>query len=152
MAEIKDTFLHPVVPLDFQNNYRVGAYVQRYLDGFREKKILGAKCRQCGKVVVPPRKYCGACNKVLEEFVELSQEGILENFTVGHVTVEKGGRLSQAEAPYVLGMIRLEGAGSTLLAKVNVAPEEVRTGMKVKAIWKDQVEGDYSDLDRFDPV
>ncbi len=151
MEEIKDTFLHPVVPLDFQNHYRVGTYLQRYLDGYGEKKILGAKCKRCGKVVVPPRKYCGGCNAVMEEFVELSQEGTLENFTVGHVTLEKG-RLSGAESPYVLGMIRLEGASSTLLARVRVAPSEARTGMKVKAVWKDQPEGDYSDLEAFEPA
>ena len=151
MEEIKDTFLHPKVPLDFQNNYRVGAYLQRYLDGFKEKKILGAKCSQCGRVVVPPRKYCGACNLVMEEFVELPQEGVLENFTVGHVTLEKG-QLNKAESPYVLGMVRLDGAGNAMLARLNVAPAEARTGMKVKAVWKDQVEGEYSDLDCFEPA
>ncbi|NPV60880.1 MAG: Zn-ribbon domain-containing OB-fold protein [Actinobacteria bacterium] len=151
MEEIKDTFLHPAVPLDFQNNYRVGAYMQRYLDGFKEKKILGAKCSQCGRVVVPPRKYCGDCNLVMEEFVELPQEGTLENFTVGHVVLEKG-QLNRAEAPYVIGMVKLDGASNALLARLQVAPADARTGMKVKAVWQDQVEGEYSDLDCFEPA
>ena len=152
MEDVKDTFIHPAVPLDFQNDYRVGAYIGRYLDGFKEKKILGAKCSQCGKVVVPPRKYCGECNKIMEAFVELPQEGTLENFTVGHVTMEKG-QINKVDDPYLLGLIRLEGAGNTLLARVEgVAPADVQTGMKLKAVWKDQVEGEYLDLDHFEPV
>ena len=103
-------------------------------------------------VAVPPRKFCGICNKVMEDTVEVGQEGTLENFTVGHVTIEKG-KLSPADAPYVLGLVKLEGATSALLAKVEgIAPDKVRTGMKVKAVWKDPVEGDYGDLDHFEPV
>ncbi len=152
MGAPEETYLTPVVPMDFTYNYRVGPYITRYLDGFKEKKILGSKCPGCSLVAVPPRKFCGVCNKVMEEMVEVSQEGTLENFTVGHVTIEKG-KLSPADAPYVLGLVKLDGATSALLAKVEgVSPAEVKTGMKVKAVWKDPVEGDYGDLDHFEPV
>jgi uncharacterized protein len=152
MEEIKDTFYHTLAPLDFGYNYRVGSYLQRYIDALKEKRIVGAKCPQCGKVAVPPRKYCGVCNKVRDEFVEVSQEGTLENFTVGHVTIDKG-QVNKAESPYVLGMIKLDGADNLLLAKVEGAPPgEVKSGMRLKAVWKDQTEGNYSDLDHFEPV
>ncbi|RJP31499.1 MAG: Zn-ribbon domain-containing OB-fold protein [Actinobacteria bacterium] len=152
MEDIKETFYHTVAPLDFGYNYRVGTYLQRYIDALKDKKILGAKCPQCGKVVVPPRKYCGACNKVREEYVELSQEGTLENYTVGHITLEKG-QVNQAESPYIVGMIKLGGADNLLVGKVaGVSPQEVKTGMRLKAVWKDQTEGEYSDLDHFEPV
>jgi len=146
------TFLTPVVPMDFTYNYRVGGYIERYLDAFKDKKILGVKCPSCGKVFVPPRMFCGACNKKLDDFVELSQEGTLENFTVGHVTIEKG-QVKAAESPYILGMIKLEGADSLLLARVEgVSTGEVEKGMRVKAAWKDKVEGGYLDLDHFEPA
>ncbi len=152
MGASEETYFTPVVPMDFTYNYRVGHYLQRYLDGLKEKKIMGAKCPQCGKVVVPPRKYCGSCNKIREEFVELSQEGTLENFTVGHVTLEKG-RLDKAESPYIIGMIKLDGADNLLLCKVEGLPAgEAKAGMRLKAAWKDQAGGDYSDLDHFEPV
>ncbi|MDD3718822.1 MAG: Zn-ribbon domain-containing OB-fold protein [Actinomycetota bacterium] len=152
MGAPEETYFTPVVPMDFTYNYRVGPYITRYLDGFKDKKILGSRCPGCGLVAVPPRKYCGVCNKVMEEMVEVGQEGTLENFTVGHVTIEKG-RLAPAEAPYVLGLVKLEEATSALLARVGgIAPSEVRTGMKVKAVWKDEAAGDYDDLDHFEPV
>ncbi len=153
MSVQEETFLTPVVPLDFTYNYYIGQYLTRYFKGFKEKKILGSRCPGCSKVAVPPRKYCGVCNKVMEEMVELPQEGTLENFTVGHVTMEKGGRLSPAEKPYVLGLIKLDDKASLLLHKVEgVDPSQVKAGMKVKAVWKDQVEGDYWDLDHFEPA
>ena len=152
MGDIKETFFNTVAPLDFGYNYRVGSYLQRYIDALQEKKILGAKCPQCGTVVVPPRKYCGSCNKVREEFVELSQEGTLENYTIGHVTLDKG-QLSQAESPYVVGMIKLDGSENTLVAKVEgISPGDVKDGLRLRAVWKDKTEGDYSDLDHFEPV
>lgn len=152
MGAPEESYYISKVPMDFVYNYRVGPYIERYLGGFKEKKILGSKCPGCALVAVPPRKYCGVCNKVMEEIVEVGQEGTLENFTVGHVTLEKG-KIGPADPPYTLGLVKLEGATSALLAKVEgIAPAEVRTGMKVKAVWKDPVEGDYGDLDHFEPV
>ncbi len=152
MGDIKETFFDTKAPLDFTYNYRVGTYLQQYLDNLKEKKIVGAKCPGCGSVVVPPHKYCGTCNKVREEFVELSQEGTLENYTVGHVTIDRG-EVKKAESPYILGMIKLDGAESNLLAKVEgVSPEGVEAGMRLRAVWKEKPEGEYSDLDHFEPV
>ena len=152
MEDIKETFFNTKAPLDFGYNYRVGTYLQHYLDNLKEKKIVGAKCPGCGSVVVPPHKYCGSCNKVREEFVELSQEGTLENYTVGHVTIDKGA-VEKAESPYILGMIKLDGAGNTLLAKVEgVSPGDVENGMRLRAVWSDQPQGDYTDLDHFEPA
>jgi hypothetical protein len=152
MADLKETFFHPVVPMDFQYNYRVGPYIQRYLDGFKEKKITGVKCPSCGKVYVPPRMFCSPCNRKLDEFVEVSQEGTVENFCVGHVTLEKG-QLKEAEDPYVLAMVKLEGTDDLLLARLGgLSPSEVKKGLKVRAVWKDEVEGDYFDLSHFEAV
>lgn len=152
MGAPEETYLTPVVPMDFTYNYRIGPHITRYLDGFKEKKILGSKCPECSLVAVPPRKYCGVCNKVMTEEVEVGQEGTLENFTVGHVVLEKGA-LKPADVPYVLGMIKLEGGTSLLLARVEgVSPADVKMGMKVKAVWKDPVAGDYDDLDHFEPA
>lgn len=152
MGDIKETFYNTVAPLDFAYNYRVGSCLQRYIDALKERKILGAKCPQCAGVVVPPRKYCGECNRVRDEFVELSQEGTLENHTVGHVKLERGA-LSRSESGYVIGMIRLDGADNLLVARVEgVALGEVRAGMRVRAVWSEETTGDYSDLDHFEPV
>ncbi|MDY6796001.1 MAG: Zn-ribbon domain-containing OB-fold protein [Actinomycetota bacterium] len=152
MEVSEEVFFTPTVPLDFTYNYRVGSHIGRYLEGFKEKKIMGVKCPKCGKVFVPPRMFCGPCNQKLEDFVELSQEGELRNYTVGHVNLVKG-RLEDSDTPYVLGMIQLDGADSLFLTRVEGVPsDEVERGTRMKAVWKDQVEGDCADLDHFEPV
>lgn len=153
MEAVKHEFFHPKVPLDFQYNNRVGIGIERFLRGFGEKKIMGSKCPSCGKVAVPPRTVCGACNAAVSEFVEVSQEGSLVNFTVAHVQMVKGQRLEKAESPYVLGLVKLDGADSLLLARISgMDPSDLKVGMRVKAVWKEEVQGDYTDLDHFQPA
>ena len=147
-----ENFFTPVVPLDFVYNYRVGPYIERYLRGFKDKKILGSKCPGCGKVVVPARMYCGPCNRRMEELVEVSQEGSLENYTIGHVILEKGA-IKPAKGPYMLGLINLDGTDSLLLGRVEgVSVAALSPVLRVKAVWKEELDGDFKDLDHFEPV
>lgn len=140
-----------VVPISFMYKNRVGKYLQNYLNGLKEKKILGSKCSGCGRVVVPPRSACGRCYGVMDELVELPQEGKLVNWTVAYVKVE-GGDFKKVD-PYIIGMIQFDGCDSLLSARVlDVEPEKVKVGMKVKALWKDETGGDYSDLVGFIPL
>ena len=141
-----------IVPMTFIYNYRVGEYLDRYLDGLKEKKIWGVKCPSCERVVVPPRMMCGKCNVKMKRWVRVKPTGVLRNFTIAYVDVEMG-EVRDRETPCVIGQIKLEGADSLLTAKVEgVAPENVRTGLKVKAVWKAEPEGNLQDLDHFEPV
>ncbi len=140
-----------MVPITFLYRNRVGQALETYIDGLKDKKILGIKCPACDKVYVPPRTVCGCCHKKLDTYVEVEQQGTLENFTVAHVTIE-GGEIKDAE-PYVIGMIKLKGADSLLSAVVKgVAVDKVKTGIRVKAVWKEETQGSYSDLAYFEPA
>jgi uncharacterized OB-fold protein len=141
-----------VVPLDFTYNYRVGPYLERYIKGLGDKKIFGVKCSGCSKVVVPPRRICGACNRVMDEWVEIGPEGTVENYTVGHVTLNKG-LVEKAKSPMVLALINLDGANSLLAGEVKgVEPSDVKSGMRVRAVFKDPAEDSLNDLDHFEPA
>ena len=143
-----------VVPLDFTYNYRVGPYLEKYIQGLGQKKILGSKCPGCGKVAVPPRKLCGACNLIadVDGLVECGPVGTVENFTVGHVRLEKG-LVEKLDAPQVLAMVMLDGASVPLLAEVRgINPADVKNGMSVKAVFKDPAEDSLEDLSHFEAV
>ncbi len=43
----------------------------------KNKKILGTKCKKCGKVWMPPRVNCSDCYEVTE-WLELKQTGTIE--------------------------------------------------------------------------
>jgi len=141
-----------VVPLDFPYNYRVGPYIERYIKGLGEKKILGVKCPGDASVIVPPRKICGKCNAVMDEWVEVGPEGTIENFTIGHVNLNLG-LVEKADSAYVLALIKLDGATSLIPALVQgVSPTDVEKGMKVKAVFKDPAEDSLADLSHFEPA
>jgi uncharacterized protein len=138
------------VPLDFTYNYRVGPYIERYIKGLGEKKILGTRCPGDATVIVPPRKVCGKCNEIMTEYVEVGPGGTIENFTVGHVTLNKG-LVEKADSEYVLALIKLDGADSLIPAIVKgVAPTDVEKGMRVKAVFNDPAEDSLMDLSHFE--
>lgn len=143
---------HAVVPLDFTYNYRVGQYIERYIKALGEKKIMAVKCQDCGRVFVPPRKICGTCNRILDEWVEVGPEGTIEIFTIGHVKLNKG-LVEKIDKPSIIAMVKLDGASSLLPCVINgLDPEKVKKGLRVKAVFKEPPEDSLFDLDHFEPV
>lgn len=140
------------VPLDFTYDYRVGPYIEKYIKGLGEKKILGVKCSGCGRVAVPPRKVCGACNLSMDNIVELGPEGTVENYTVAHVRLEKG-LPEELESPQALALIKLDGATGLLAAEVKGAdPGAISKGTRVRAVFADPPGDSLFDLKYFEPV
>jgi hypothetical protein len=153
MAEKPERLVVDVqVPLDYTYNYRIGSFLERYIKGLGDKKILGVKCPVCGKVAVPPRSFCGACNKPMDEWVEVGPEGTVENFTIGHVKLDRGA-VEKLDDPQLLAMVKLEGATVPLLAEVKgLAAADLKKGLRVKAVFKDPAEDSLADLSHFEPV
>jgi uncharacterized OB-fold protein len=140
------------VPLDYTYNYRVGPYLEKYIKGLGENKVLGVKCPECGKVAVPPRKICGACNKVMDEWVEVGPEGTVENFTIGHVKMDRGA-IEKLDNPQLLAMVKLDGATVPLFTEVKgLDPAGLKKGLRVKAVFKDPIEDSVADLSHFEPA
>ncbi len=144
--------LNSVVPLDFTYNYRVGIPLEKYILGLAEGKLLGVACPSCKKVVTPPRSICGICNEKLDEWVEVGPEGTVENWTIGHVRLEKG-EAKDNDEPVLIGMIKLDGATSLMPGLIEgMRPEELAAGARVRAVFKAEPEGSVRDLDHFEPA
>ena len=149
---VEHHYVTPMVPLTFTYNYRVGAFMEKYLQGLAEKRLYGVRCPGCKRVLVPPRSACGQCHARPDEWVELPASGTLEYFTVAHVCIEKG-EIKDLAQPVIIGMVRVDGADSLLTAKIQgVAPSECRSGLRVKAVLKDPPAGTVHDLDHFKVV
>jgi uncharacterized OB-fold protein len=153
MAEKAERLVVDVqVPLDYTYNYRVGPYLEKYIKGLSENKVLGVKCPGCSKVAVPPRKICGACNKVMDEWVEVGPEGTVENFTIGHVKLDRGA-VEKLDTPQLLALVKLDGATVPLLGEIKgLEPAGLSKGLRVKAVFKDPVEDSVADLSHFEPA
>ena len=99
---------------------------------WRERKykyrLIGSKCKKCGRIFYPPRKVC-LCGSTDMEEVELPKRGKIISYT----TVYYAPREFQKYAPYVVAIVELEN-GTRILAQItDINPSEVHIGMHVEA-------------------
>lgn len=132
-------------------HYVAGDGRARYLRALKDKKIIGSKCAQTGKVFVPPLVASPESFAPADTFVEVSHRGTITTFCVVNIPVI--GR--NLELPYVAASVALDGADMSIFALIlEVKPEEVRMGMRVEAVWKPDGErhGDHEDIMHFRPT
>ncbi|MEJ2249079.1 MAG: zinc ribbon domain-containing protein [Candidatus Lokiarchaeota archaeon] len=139
-----------LVRADF--NFWVGLYMDKFYDALENRKIIGNKCPKCGDVYVPPRKICGKCNVVIpleEKWVDLPETGILKNYTLTKYKVsDRRARKSKSLKP--IGMVTIDGSNTAIVYPlIDVKPEEIKIGMKVKIKWSNKPKGDPSDIEGF---
>jgi uncharacterized OB-fold protein len=115
-----------------------------------QRKIMGVKCNACSKVFVPPRQTCERCMEdIRDNWVTLSDTGEVVNFTV----VRYDDKHLPRKAPFVLAMIKLDGADTPMAHIVEgIEPENMTEGLKVKAVFADQTTNTILDIDHFEPV
>lgn len=126
----------------------VGEVGSRFLIALRDKKkIIGNRCDRCNTVYVPPRKNCGTCFADIDEFVELSNEGIVSAYTIVRFKYP----LQPADPPFAYALIRLDGADVGLVHIIKDDLDRLKNGVRVRAHFKDQSEriGHILDIDSF---
>ncbi len=69
-----------------------------------EGKLMGGKCRKCGKIHFPPRQLCDQCLSKEFEWTHIPTEGKLLTYTIIHIAPAQ----FQSMAPYAIGIIRLD--------------------------------------------
>lgn len=137
------------VSLDY--DYAASPEESLFYRGLNEGRIMGQRCPTCQKVYVPPRSACPADGTPTEEEVELSQTGTITTFCIVNVPF-LGQKITP---PYVSAYVLLDGADIAVLHLIlGVPADEVRMGMRVKAVWKPKDEWAYSleNIDHFAPT
>ena len=141
-----------VAERDFDSifSYTAGTIRSRFLTGIRDnKKIVGTRCTECNKVWVPARSTCVRCFASLSDFEEVSDIGEVVSFSV----IYRSQPFYPARPPFAYGVIKLEGADSSLVHLIGgVEPANIETGMKVKAVFKEDRIGSILDIEYFEPV
>jgi len=110
---------------------------------------MGKKCPKCRAVLFPPRTSCGECFSETTGWVEISGKGVLQSYTI----VRYKEPTLPEDPPYILGQIKLYGTngGITHLIK-EVKPEQLKIGMKVQAVIKEERKGNILDIGYFKPL
>jgi uncharacterized OB-fold protein len=130
--------------------YFAGRVGSSFLTTIRDhKKIMGVRCETCDKVYVPPRQTCDRCMAdIRNNWVQLENRGEVVNFTV----VREPDRHLPKKTPYILGLIRLDGADTPMAHIIDgVDPEKMSEGMRVRAVFADESCGTILEIDHFEP-
>lgn len=129
--------------LPVTNRYTFGVAGERFFRAIKDEgKILGTRCPQCNHLYVPAALFCERCLSELSEWIDVGTNGEVHTFTLLYENYDGSPR----ETPEVVAFIRL-GDGGLVHRLSEIAPEAVKIGMKVEAVFKAQVEREGSILD-----
>jgi uncharacterized OB-fold protein len=132
-------------------HYAAGKVSSRFFIELRDnKRLLGIKCPQCGRVMMPPRGFCERCFVKADEGVEVGPEGTIEAFTI---TMEKWP--GNPDPPFAVAYVKLDGADTAMLnyvtgldfSDLNETANDLKIGTRVKAVFKEEREGKVTDFE-----
>ena len=132
------------------NTYSAGTVGSRFLIELRDRKrIMGTRCPTCNRVYVPARSICKDCFGQLDEWVEVSNKGTVLTYSIEYEPKP----IQPVKPPIVYGIIKLDGADTGLVHMLGEAdPEQLRIGMKVQAVFREEREGSILDIKYFKPI
>ena len=133
-----------------------GVAIGRYLAELKEGRIIARVCHKCHRIMLPPRMFCELCFRPTDEWVYVKDTGILNTYSVARVNWDAS-RRGPDEPPLLPAVIEIDGAskGMGIMHMLGeVAPEDIKIGMKLKAVWKpaDERTGAITDILYFKPA
>ena len=133
-----------------------GVAIGRYLKELKNGKIIARKCNKCDRIMIPPRMFCELCWRPTDEWVYCKDTGRINTYSICYVNWDAS-RIKKGEKPHLPAVIEIDGASPGMgimhiLGEVN--PDDIKIGMKVKAVWKKPAEreGSITDILYFKPA
>lgn len=130
-----------------------GEAIGRYLAELKRGRLIACRCRICQRVMIPPRSFCELCFRPTDEWVHVKDTGTVNTFSLCYVSWD----VRRLKRPQIPAVIEIDGASpgmGILHILKKIAPESVRIGMRVKAIWKprSQRSGSITDIAYWVPI
>ncbi|WP_300677743.1 Zn-ribbon domain-containing OB-fold protein [Nocardioides sp.] len=142
MASTASRTLSAPVTVAFDYTRSVGPVLGRFLTGLRDGQLVGARLSD-GTVAVPPPEFDPSSHSAVTDFVDLPDTGTVRSWT--WVAEPVAGQ--PFERPFAFALIQLDGADTSVLHAVDVAsPDEISTGLRVRARWAAERTGSVTDL------
>lgn len=134
--------LEAPVTVAFDYTRSVGPVLGRFFTGLRERRIVGARLSD-GRIAVPPPEFDPVTHAATSDFVEVGDHGVVTSWT--WVSEPVAGQ--PLDRPFAFALVTLDGATTPLLHAVDVAsPDDISTGMRVQARWKDEPTSSITDF------
>ena len=134
-------------------SWSAGVAIGRFLRGLKDGELWGRECDGCGRTLVPPRMYCEECFRPTDRWSRLRDTGKVTTYSVAYVNFDA----SRRKDPILVAVIEIDGASpmmGILHLLGEVRPEDIRVGMRVRAVWKARSErkGAITDIKYFRPA
>ena len=126
-----------------------------FFNGLKQKKIIGNVCPKCKGLHIPAKPYCEMCLEAPTKWVETDGIATLLSYTVTYVKF-----LGLPEPPHITGIIKVGDSTTNFLHFISGVPFEdprdleknLKIGMKLRPVWKEERVGDMFDIAHFKPV
>jgi uncharacterized OB-fold protein len=101
--------------------------IEQFYRNISQGKLLAGRCRNCGKLHLPPRPLCDNCYSRDFDWTEVSPKGKLVTYTVIQIAPSQ----FQSLAPYAVGIIELADGPKIPGMICGVTTEQIRIGMEL---------------------
>lgn len=145
--------------ISVNQKFATGPVMGRFLKGLKDKKIIGNKCPQCGRMQLPPREVCAECRVRVTDFVEVGPKGEVRYMDIVYYAMPDPLTGVARETPYGSINILLDGCkgNETLphfirrdqIEKIQMGWDE-KKGTRVRPVWEDNRIGDIWDIKYFE--
>ena len=131
-------------------SFTAGRTASRFFIELRDRgKIMGTRCPECRRVIVPAQLFCKECFVKTDEWVEVGPLGTLTNFTV----VYRPAPHHPMETPFAYGIIKLDGADTSLVHFLGeVDPAGIEPGLRLEPVFNSDRTGTILDIAYFKPA
>ena len=119
--------------------------IEQFYKFASERKLMAAKCRKCGTMLLPPRPMCTKCFLSDLEWVELKNKGKLLTYTVIHVSSKQ----FESLIPYAVGIVKLEDGPKLPGMIQGVEPEKISVGMDLKVDFDTTIPSEWPTWPRY---
>jgi uncharacterized OB-fold protein len=136
------------IELSFDYTRSTGPTLGAFLTGLAGRTVRGVRAAD-GRVIVPPLEYDPETRAPLTEFVDVADTGEVLSWSWAAEPLPG----QPLDKPFAWVLVRLDGADTGMLHALDVAsPDDVRTGMRVRARWRDAPVGHIRDIVCFEPA
>ncbi|MGB9853787.1 MAG: Zn-ribbon domain-containing OB-fold protein [Candidatus Bathyarchaeales archaeon] len=108
--------------------------IEEFYKAVSHKRLMGGKCKKCGKIHLPPRPLCDQCLSKEFEWVELPKNGKLLTYTVIHVAPPQ----FQEMAPYAVGIVQLENGAKIPGIIKETSVDKIKVGMQLTIDFEEE--------------
>ncbi|HEX4654358.1 MAG TPA: OB-fold domain-containing protein [Mycobacteriales bacterium] len=127
--------------IEYTYTRSTGPIIGAFLAGLRDRRFVGIRAAD-GRVLVPPVEYDPVTSEDLTELVDVAETGVVTTWSWN----DKPLAGQPLDRPFAWALVRLDGADTGLLAAVDVAREDMHSGLRVHARWSAQRVGSIRDL------